>query len=35
VFDLPAFIWEVWAVEGLVLTMIASAALGAVVQKID
>jgi len=35
VFDVPAFIWEVWAVEGLVLTMIASAALGAVVQKID
>jgi hypothetical protein len=35
VFDLPAFIWLVWALEGIVLAVLAGAALGAVAQKLD
>lgn len=35
VFDLPAFIWLVWALEGIVLAVVAGAALGAVAQKLD
>jgi len=35
VFDLPAFIWLVWALEGIVLSVLAGAAMGAAVQKLD
>lgn len=34
VFALPLFIWAVWAVEGLVLTALGGAALGAVAEKL-
>ncbi len=34
VFNLPSFIWLVWALEGMVLAVIAGAALGAVAQKV-
>lgn len=34
VFALPLFIWTVWAIEGLVLTALSGAALGAVAEKL-
>lgn len=34
VFDLPLLIWTVWAIEGLVLTALSGAALGAVAEKL-
>lgn len=35
VFNLPAFIWEVWALEGIFLSAVACLAMGASVRNMD